>query len=66
MNKEGELVSTLPTESIDALIAFISNSKIIQQKTETIDKLKEIDRDLQHFRLHHSFRRKDWLPKVAH
>jgi len=66
LNPEHQLFSTVPFGSIDALVGFIEQSKIITTKAETISSLREIERDLQHFRRHHSFRRRDWLPTVAH
>jgi hypothetical protein len=66
MNSEADAMSTLPLRSIDALVEFVSKSKIVERKAETTENLREIDRDLQHFQIHHSFRRKEWLPQVAH
>jgi len=66
MNRESQLISTLPLASIDSMVGFVTNSKVIEAKAATIDRLREIERDLQHFKIHHSFRRREWLPTVAH
>jgi hypothetical protein len=65
LDRESQVASTLSLVSINALIEFVSDSKIIESKSEIIEKLNEIERDLRHFQLHRSFRRREWLPMVA-
>lgn len=66
LNSEGKRASMLPTGSIEPLVEFIQSSKIVANKPQVICNLTEIDADLQHFRNHRTFRRREWLPKVAH
>jgi len=66
LNNESKAASTLPVASIRSFVEFVQNSKVIGRKSEVTDKLDEIERDIQHFRLHRSFRRRDWLQTVGH
>jgi hypothetical protein len=65
-NGESNIASTLPIVSIKALVDYVQDSKIITSKSEIVEKPDEIERDLQHYKLHRSFRRVEWLPKVTH
>jgi hypothetical protein len=66
LNKEGMALSTLPAISISALEEFVHRSEIIKSKPEVLQDLAEIDRDIEHFKRHRSFRRREWLPTGWH
>jgi hypothetical protein len=66
LNEEGGTFTTLPTISISALEQFVRRSEIIKAKPEILEALAEIDRDIEHFKRHRSFRRREWLTRVAH
>jgi hypothetical protein len=66
LNRESQIAASLPVLSMKSLVDFVDNSKIITSKSEILERLAEIDRDLQHFKIHRSFRRNGWLPASAH
>jgi hypothetical protein len=66
LNEEGKALSTLPEISISALEEFVRRSEIIKAKPQILQDLAEIDRDIEHFKRHRSFRRREWLPTGWH
>jgi hypothetical protein len=61
MNQEAGALSKLEGAAIDELVKFVENSVIVGHKAAVIEELREIERDLVHFRRNRSFRRRAWL-----
>ena len=66
LNEEGMAFATLRRSiSIEALREFVQGSEIIKLSEHAVllQGLAEIERDIEHFRRHRSFRRREWLPR---
>jgi hypothetical protein len=58
LNEEGQALSLLDPITIERLREFVRDSEILQSKHKLLQELADIDRDLGHFRLNRSFRRR--------